>query len=64
MDQLGRGLVQRAEPLGRGAEAVVDIVQVDSERLVESPQLLEDGAPCGQAGACDGGALACRGRHA
>jgi len=63
MDKLCRGLVQRAKSQRRGAEAVVDIVHVDTQRLVEPTQQIEDVAARGQAGACHRRALAGGCRH-
>ena len=58
----GSYIVRR--PSGGGAQAVVDVVQVDAECLVEAVEQLEDVAPRGQAGTGHGRALARRRRHA
>ena len=51
VDQLGCGLVHACAVPSRGAEAVVDIVQVDPERFVEPAEDIEDVPPGRQAGA-------------
>ena len=63
MDQLGGGLVDGPQSLPGGTEAVVDIVQVHPEGLVEAAQEVEHLAPGCQAGAGHRATLAGRGRH-
>ncbi len=53
MDELGLRFVQDLQTAALGPQAVVDVVEVDPERLVEPAEGVEDVAPGGQAGPRD-----------
>ena len=55
VDELGVRFVQDLQTAALGPQAVVDVIEVDPECLVESGQGLEHAAPGGQARTGDGG---------